>query len=91
MRLKFSREKRVLFNNFRFSVSFLDSYELLVYIIDTLSNSNGYGTMLPSKIAPLTVMTDEGLTTKLKQALSLESFTDPNIRFRGLLPGDMAN
>ena len=72
-RLKFLREKRV-FNNFRFSVGFLDSYELLVYIIDTLSNSNGYGTMLLSKIAPLTVMTDEGLTTKLKQLLSLESF-----------------
>ena len=30
--------------------------------------------MLLSKIAPLTVMTDEGLTTKLKQLLSLESF-----------------
>ena len=35
---KFSREKRVIFNNFRYSVRFLDSYEILVYIIDTLSN-----------------------------------------------------
>ena len=37
-RLKFSREKRVLFSNFRLSVRFLDSYEMLVYIFDTLSN-----------------------------------------------------
>ena len=56
---KFSRENRVIFNNFRYSLRFLDSYEMLVYIIDTLSNSNGYSTMLPSKIAPLTV-TSEG-------------------------------
>ena len=34
---KFLREKRVIFNNFRYSVRFLDSYEMLVYIIDTLS------------------------------------------------------
>ena len=47
--LKFSREKRVIFNNFRYSVRFLDSYEMLVYIIDTLSNSNEYNTMLPVK------------------------------------------
>ena len=37
MRRKFSREKRVIFNNFRYSVRLLDSYETLVYIIDTLS------------------------------------------------------
>ena len=37
-RLKFSREKRLIFNNFRYSVRFLDSYEMLVYIFDTLSN-----------------------------------------------------
>ena len=36
-RLKFSREKRVIFNNFRYSVRFLDSNEMLVYIIDTLT------------------------------------------------------
>ena len=28
----------VIFNDFRYSVRFLDSYEILVYIIDTLSN-----------------------------------------------------
>ena len=35
---KFSGENRIIFNNFRYSVPFLDSYEMLVYIIDTLSN-----------------------------------------------------
>ena len=29
---------KVIFNNFRYSVRFLDPYEMLVYIIDTLSN-----------------------------------------------------
>ena len=48
-RLKFSREKRVIFNNFRYAVRCLDSYEILVYIIDTLSNYNEYNTMLPLK------------------------------------------
>ena len=37
-RLKFSREKRVIFNNFRYSVRFLDSYEMMVNTIDILSN-----------------------------------------------------
>ena len=46
-RLKFSREKRAKFNNFRYSVRFLDSYEMLVNTIDILSNWNEYNTMLP--------------------------------------------
>ena len=46
---KFPREKRVIFNNFRYSVRFLDSHEMLVYIIDSLSNSNGIAQCSPVK------------------------------------------
>ena len=57
-RLKFAHAKRVIFDNSSFCSLFGFLCNVGVYYIYILSKSNGYSTILPSKISSLTVTSD---------------------------------